>query len=166
MDGSRAPRRIDPAYGPVITSAVRIPDELDGNGATGRGLYIEDAGYPEFVSWMVQMADAPNALLKGAAVLAHLVRMRLGRGNADISAEVSELLGDCSLSAGGLPLLMMGRDVPDGRMSLEGDRLEVDWQQGPRLARLLRARAREGAGGHRTSWAATSSTTRSGCSAG
>ena len=55
------------------------------------------------------MADAPNALLKGAEVLAHLVRMRLGRGNADISAEVSELLGDCSLSAGGLPLLLMGR---------------------------------------------------------
>ena len=65
MDGSRAPRRIDPAYGPVITSAVRIPDELDGDGAKGRGLYIEDAGYPEFVSWMLQMADAPNALLQG-----------------------------------------------------------------------------------------------------
>ena len=142
MDGSRAPRRIDPAYGPVITSAVRIPDELDGEGATGRGLYIEDAGYPEFVSWMLQMADAPNALLKGAAVLAHLVRMRLGRGNADISAEVSDLLGDCSLSAGGLPLLLMGRDVPDGRMSLDGDRLEVDWHK-DRGSHDYFARARE-----------------------
>ena len=62
-------------------------------------------------------------------MIAHLVRMRLGKGNENISAEVAELLGDCSLSAGGLPLLMMGRDVPDGRMSLDGDRLEVDWKK-------------------------------------
>jgi cholesterol oxidase len=129
MDGQRAPRRIDPAFGPVITSAVRIADELDGTGERGRGLYIEDAGYPEFVSWMLQLIDAPNALAKGAAVLAHMVRTRLGHGSEDISAEVSELLGDCSLSSGALPLLLMGRDVPDGRMSLAGDRLEVDWRK-------------------------------------
>ena len=129
MDARRAPRRIDPAYGPVITSAVRIADELDGTGERGRGLYVEDAGYPEFVSWMLQMADTPRALAKGAAVLAHLVRMRLGRGQENISAEASKLLGDCSLSSGALPLLMMGRDVPDGRMSLAGDRLEVDWKK-------------------------------------
>src|SRR5215218_7508800 len=30
LDGRRAPRRIDPAYGPVITSAVRMGDDLDG----------------------------------------------------------------------------------------------------------------------------------------
>ena len=71
------------------------------------------------------------------------MRMRLGHGNENISAEVSELLGDCALSSGALPLLVMGRDVPDGLMSLAGDRLEVDWQQGRRLGGLLRrARAR------------------------
>ena len=115
---------------------------------------------------MLQVADAPNALLKGAEVLAHLVRMRLGRGNADISAEVSELLGDCSLSAGGLPLLMMGRDVPDGRMSLDGDRLEVDWSKDRGSHDYFDARAREARRRSRRSSAATSSTTRSGCSAG
>jgi cholesterol oxidase len=129
MDGRKAPRRIDPAFGPVITSAVRIADELDGTGERGRGLYIEDAGFPEFVSWMLQAADTPNMLRKGAGVLAHLVRMRLGLGNENISAEVSKLLGDCSLSSGALPLLVMGRDVPDGRMSLAGERLEVDWRK-------------------------------------
>lgn len=129
MDGARAPRLIDAARGPVITSAIRVADELDGSGRRGRGFYVEDAGYPEFVSWVLQAVDAPNALAKGLSVLAHLVRTRLAHGNEDVSAEVSELLGDCHLSSGALPLLIMGRDVPDGRMSLAGDRLEVDWRK-------------------------------------
>lgn len=129
MDGSRGPRRIDPAYGPVITSAVRVGDEVDGTGEQGRGLYIEDAGHPEFVSWMMQILDAPSMLAKALPVLTHLVRTRLGHGNEDISAEASKLLGECRLSSGTLPLLVMGRDVPDGRMSLAGDKLEVDWRK-------------------------------------
>jgi cholesterol oxidase len=129
IDGRRAPRRIDPAYGPVITSAVRIGDELDGTGERGRGMYVEDAGYPEFVSWMLQILDAPRMLAQALPVITHLVRTRLGHGHEDISAEVSALLGDCRLSSGALPLLIMGRDVPDGRMSLADDRLEVDWRK-------------------------------------
>jgi cholesterol oxidase len=129
IDGKRAPRRIDPALGPVITSAIRVPDELDGTGSRRRGFYVEDAGYPEFVSWMLQLADAPNALARALPVLTHLVKTRVGQGNENISAEVSRLLGDCHLSSGALPLLIMGRDVPDGLMTLDGDRLEVDWRK-------------------------------------
>jgi cholesterol oxidase len=129
MDGRRAPRRIDPAFGPVITSAARIGDELDGDGSRGRGMYIEDAGYPEFVSWMLQVADTPSLIAKALPVLVHLVRSQIGHGNEDLSAEASQLLGECRLSSGVLPLLIMGRDVPDGRMSLDGDRLEVDWRK-------------------------------------
>ncbi|HEV3002185.1 MAG TPA: GMC family oxidoreductase [Solirubrobacteraceae bacterium] len=129
LDGRRAPRRIDPAYGPVITSAVRIGDELDGDGSQGRGLYVEDAGYPEFVSWMLQLVDAPSAVAKALPVLARLVATRLRHGNEDVSAELSALLGECTLSSGALPLLLMGRDVPDGRMSIANDRLEVDWRK-------------------------------------
>ena len=33
------------------------------------------------------------------------------------------------LSAGGLPLLGMGRDVPDGRMFLRNGRLDIDWKR-------------------------------------
>ena len=146
LDGHRAPRRIDPALGPVITSAVRVADELDGTGERGRGIYIEDAGYPEFVSWMLQLLDTPSALARSASVLGHLIRTRLGHGDDNISAEVSDLLGDCSLSSGALPLLMMGRDVPDGRMSLAGDRLEVDWQKdrgSHEFFEKARAKARE-----------------------
>ncbi len=129
LDGTRAPRRIDPAYGPVITSAIRIADELDGTGAAGRGLYVEDAGYPEFASWMLQVFDAPNAAAQALPVLARLIALRMGMGDANISAEVSNLLGDCTLSSGALPLLLMGRDVPDGRMSIRNDRLQCDWRK-------------------------------------
>jgi cholesterol oxidase len=37
------------------------------------------------------------------------------------------LFGNTRLSAGVLPLLAMGRDVPDGRMRLYRGRLHVDW---------------------------------------
>jgi cholesterol oxidase len=128
MDGRRVPRRIDPAFGPVITSTARVPDALDGSGA-GRGLYVQDAGYPEFVSWMLQVLDTPQALAIALPVLAELASKVLRHGNANLSAEISEVLGECRLSSGALPLLVMGRDVPDGRMSIAGDRLEVDWRK-------------------------------------
>ena len=84
MDGARAPRLIDAARGPVITSAIRVADELDGTGRRGRGFYVEDAGYPEFVSWVLQAVDAPiGARRKALSVLAHLVRTRLLRRQCD-----------------------------------------------------------------------------------
>ena len=48
VDGERVPRVIDPGYGPVITSAVRGGDTLDGG--DGRGFYLEDAGFPQHVT--------------------------------------------------------------------------------------------------------------------
>src|SRR3954452_17768044 len=130
MDGKRAPRVIDPAYGPVITSTVRVGDELDGDGSTGRGFYLEDAGYPEFASWMLQLLDTPRDLLSAVPVLSRLVRhWAEHERETNLSDEVSDLFGDCGLSNGLLPLLGMGRDVPDGKMSLKDGRLEVDWRK-------------------------------------
>lgn len=40
------PAVIDPTFGPVITSAARVGDALDGDGSSGRGFYLEDAGFP------------------------------------------------------------------------------------------------------------------------
>jgi cholesterol oxidase len=124
------PKVIDPGRGPVITSAVRIPDAVDGG--DGRGFYVEDAGAPQFVAWMLEVAEQPESLLKAVPpLLAHLVGSWLG-GDRDtnLSAELSSLFGDCALSAGALPLLGMGRDVPDGNMSLdEAGLLAVDWSK-------------------------------------
>jgi len=127
--GGRVPRVIDPGRGPVITSAIRVPDQLDGG--EGRGFYVQDAGYPEFVNWILQATQGPGALLRWRRVAARLVWGLLRREpETDLSAEIAELLSDTALSAGSLPLLGMGRDIPDGRMMLRDGKLDVDWRKG------------------------------------
>jgi cholesterol oxidase len=127
-DGS--PRRLDAEFGPVITSAIRMPDALDGG--EGRGFYVEDAGYPQFMSWVVQTTQGPGALWRYRKTAARIIMSLLRRKpEGDLSAEVSELLSDSRVSAGSLPLLGMGRDIPDGTFSLTDDeRLQLDWVKG------------------------------------
>ncbi|HZA58721.1 MAG TPA: GMC family oxidoreductase [Solirubrobacterales bacterium] len=129
----------EPARGPVITSAIRYPDELDG--AEGRGFYIQDAGAPEFSNWLVQATDAPGSLHRAVTVLWQVLRQRLlGNPESNLSAEVAGILGDGELSARYLPLLGMGRDIPDGNMSLtKRGYLDIDWRtrkSGPYFERV------------------------------
>jgi cholesterol oxidase len=120
----------DPARGPVITSAIRYPDELDGEGDSGRGFYIEDAGVPGFVPWLVQSSEAPGALRRAAMVAWRILRQRLvGDPESNLSAEAAGVLGDGRLSGSFLPLLGMGRDIPDGQMKLtKRGYLDIDWR--------------------------------------
>jgi cholesterol oxidase len=126
------PLVIDGGFGPVITSAIRFPDALDDtpDGRHRRGFYIEDAGYPEFLNWVLQTLDTPGALWRARAVIGRLA-WKWWRGNPerDLSAEVSALFGRAQLSSGVLPLLGMGRDVADGTMRLRGGLLDVDWRK-------------------------------------
>ena len=46
-----------------------------------------------------------------------------GSPDTDVTGHIADLLESAELSAGGLPLLGMGRDVPDGRMYLRNGRL-------------------------------------------
>jgi cholesterol oxidase len=131
----------DPAHGPVITSAIRYPDELDGSGEAGRGFYIEDAGVPGFVPWLVQSSEAPGALRRAAMVAWRILRQRLiGDPESNLSAEAAGILGDGRLAGSFLPLLGMGRDIPDGQMKLtKRGYLDVDWRtrkSGPYFDRL------------------------------
>lgn len=124
--GKRVPRIIDGATGPVITSTIRLPGREDGG--EGRGFYIQDAGYPQFVNWMLQLADTPSALWEWRRQLVQLVDKWLsGRPETDIGAEVSQAFGSCELSAGLLPLLGMGRDIPNGHLKLRDGKLDCDW---------------------------------------
>jgi len=121
-----APLRIDGQRGPVITSAIRVPDALDGGG--GRGFYVEDAGFPAFLTWLVELAQLRAMGRRAAGFGWRALRNRLfSQGRSNISADLAALLGDGHLSGGTLPLLGMGRDTPDGRLTLRGGRLAVDW---------------------------------------
>ena len=121
MPGERE-RIFDASSGPVITSVIRA-----GGGRRGRDFYVEDGGFPEFVDWMIDTAG-PSQVARAFEFAGEWLGRRLRRHeDPRMSDEVARLIGNGSLSAGSLPLLGMGRDVPDGVMSLDGDRLAVDW---------------------------------------
>ena len=121
-------RLIDASYGPVITSAIRVPDARDGDGASGRGFYIQEAGFPEFTDWLIETARVDATLRRGAAMAGALLRYRLRRRNeSTLSAEVARLVGQGRVGSSSMPLLGMGRDVPDGVLSLRDGELDVDW---------------------------------------
>lgn len=128
--GKPVPRILDPNYGPVITSTIRVPGKEDG--AEGRGFYIQDAGYPDFVSWMAEMFQTVPALWSLRSYLTNLIWSWLrgtGPKNSELSAQISRLFGNTELSAGSLPLLGMGRDIPDGNMRLRDGKLDIDWRK-------------------------------------
>jgi len=57
-----------------------------------------------------------------------LIKHRFGsRYESTISAEVAKMVGEGMLGSSALPLLGMGRDVPDGRIRLRDGELDVDW---------------------------------------
>ncbi|WP_198653735.1 GMC oxidoreductase [Actinocorallia populi] len=130
---------LDPGGAPVITSAIRIPDELDGG--QGRGAYIEDGGYPAFVDWVLQGLDVPGQVTRAAEFLwERFLRFLSGDSDTNLSAELAGLAGG-SHAVGTLPLLGMGRDIPDGVLRLDGEgRLTTDWTVGTSRAYFDRLR--------------------------
>ncbi|MFJ4208751.1 GMC oxidoreductase [Paenarthrobacter sp. NPDC089675] len=127
-NGSRpGVRTLTGSRGPVITTAIRVPDANDDDG-DGRGYYVEDAGYPAFINWLMETAQLKTAALRTARVAGQLLKDRLfDAGRSNISADLAAALGDGRLSASSVPLLGMGRDVPDGVMTLHDGRLAVAW---------------------------------------
>jgi cholesterol oxidase len=120
------PRIIDGSKGPVITSYIRVPDTVDGG--SGRGFYVEDAGYPTWVDWMVESATLPSTVTRVARfALRRLLASITHDPRSDLSAEMGYILGPATLSSGSMPLLGMGRDVPDGVMKLRKGYLDIAW---------------------------------------
>lgn len=126
--GGTVDRHLEGSRGPVITSAIRVGDELDGAGSTGRGFYIEDAGYPSFVDWLVETTQLRGDMQRAVRFGVDWALSRTGP-RSNISRDLAALLGPGSLSDSSLPLLGMGRDVPDGVMRLEGGCLHIDWTE-------------------------------------
>jgi cholesterol oxidase len=139
-EGRREGHAFEPSIGPVITSRLRYADAADGG--EGRGFYIEEGGYPHFASWLVEMTKVHGRTRRAAKFAYRRAKnLLLQRPVSNVSGEVSELLGDCATSSGALPLLGMGRDIPDGTMRLNGRYLEVDWTTKTSRAYFDRVRA-------------------------
>lgn len=105
--------------GPVITSYLEFPDD---------GLFIQDAGYPEFAAWLTDTAASLRRLPTMARVIAgEGIGRLLKRSDSSLSKELSELLGPARTATHGLPVLGMGADVADGTLYLDKGRLENTW---------------------------------------
>lgn len=132
-NGKQIGRSINASYGPVITSTIRVPDAEDGG--DGRGFYLQDAGYPEFVSWLLEVAQLGSIGRRFAGFLENRLLTMFGdHPQTEIGQEMMRLLGPCILSSTSLPLLGMGRDQPDGVFSLKNvarspePYLELNWR--------------------------------------
>jgi len=133
LDRSVRPPRaalMDPSRGPVITGAIRM--DIDEH----RGFYLEDAGYPDFVNWLVEAADAPGWISRGVSFAWRRLRAMLNDApRTEIDSEIAHLIGLAALSSSSTPLLGMGRDRATGTMSLRPGRggrgpfLQVDWSR-------------------------------------
>ncbi|MEU3745767.1 MULTISPECIES: GMC oxidoreductase [Streptomyces] len=134
LPGEAESHLLRPSFGPVITSAMRVEREENAENAenaetrdAARGAYIEDAGYPEFLNWLVEhnvltMSTRVGRFLlrRGWAQLTGTARSRVGR-------QLGDAMGKGLFTATSLPLLGMGRDVPNGRMFLREGHLDLDW---------------------------------------
>ena len=45
----------------MITSTARMPDASD-PGGSGRGFYLQDAGFPQHLAWILHVISAPKQL--------------------------------------------------------------------------------------------------------
>jgi cholesterol oxidase len=127
-EGKSLARVIDPSFGPVITSAIRIADKLDGGKNRGRGFYVEDGGHPSFMGWAAELAGFAGILRRSAQFAKMFLKYRIGiLRNTQLDHDIAELIGDCSMSKSSFPLLSMGRDTPNGNLSFENDLLDCDW---------------------------------------
>ncbi len=135
---------LDPTRGPTVTYALRRADALDTGAPTdGRGFYIEDAGFPSELAWMIEGLHTFGWLARGLRFARRCLRKALGGDrDTDLAQELSDLLGPMSLTSCSLPLLGMGRDVPHGRFTLDPvhRRLQLEWDRrrsGAYLDRLI-----------------------------
>jgi cholesterol oxidase len=129
VNGERRGRVIEPGYGPVITSTVRVKDLLEGG--RGRAFYVQDGGYPDSINWIMEAGDQPAGLVRAIRLVWRLLKLWLRRGgSSDIGADLARFLGPAPVSSTSLPLFAMGRDIPDGIMRLtDDDLLDVDWNK-------------------------------------
>jgi cholesterol oxidase len=122
-----AHRRLDPSRGPVITTSITVPASRS---PSGRGYRIQDGGAPVLADWLWQAVEAPTLPWRMRHVIARRIRGALtGKRETNLSADLAQLFTDRSAAL--MPLLVNGRDVPDGKYTLERDHFDLSWSSDP-----------------------------------
>jgi cholesterol oxidase len=122
-NGKTVPRDLAPYFGAAITRGI----EIDADKPVG--FLLEEWGNPYFVSWLVQVGGFSGFLGRLWKFVKFNLAYQLGLGqDANISGEISELLGDAALSMSSMPTIAMGQEPPTGTFSLVRDKLlDLDW---------------------------------------
>jgi cholesterol oxidase len=112
--------------GPVVTSYLEVD--------AARGYYIQDAGYPEFLDWLIGTLKPATARELGAflwTLLCNWLRRQVSRSRSVVYDEMRALMRFAERSADAIPLLGLGCDQAIGTMRL-GRRgaLDVRWDPG------------------------------------
>jgi cholesterol oxidase len=121
-DGTQR-RHLDPSFGPVITTSITVPANRS---PSGRGYRIQDGGAPVLADWLWEGLEVPKLPWRLRSEIAAAIRGALtGRRDTNLSAMLAEAFTDRSAAL--MPLLVNGRDVPDGTYVLNGGRLDLTW---------------------------------------
>ena len=138
QDGKRVPRNLAPYFGTAITRGI----EIDADQPVG--FLLEEWGNPYFVSWIVELSGVLGFLRRFLTFLKLDLAYQFGFAqNANLSAAISNLLGDAVTSMSSLPTIAMGQEPPAGTFSLtQGKYLALAWNESKpfydRLTALLK----------------------------
>ena len=85
-------------------------------------MYIQDAGFPAFAAWLAEVSQASGLARRSVSTLIRRGAARLaGHRNTALSHDITQILGRGQFSSRALPILGMGRDVPDGTLYLRDE---------------------------------------------
>ena len=119
MDANRV---VDPARGPSITALADFSTPAN-------QIHIEDLGFPDAVTWMLEGAiPGPNRIKNLVFSLRNYLWSTFGfyRGSSRLSFELGKLFTGGATSRF-LPYLGMGTDAADGRLRLTDGWIDIAW---------------------------------------
>lgn len=121
-----SPENIDATNGPVITAAIEYKTHGYPDGYP-HGMYIQEAGYPVGLSWYLsgKVPQFSGTAGLGILVLRNLknyVTKKMGLGpksSRNIGDELAQIIDRGDFTQKAFILLGMGRDKPDGEITLD-----------------------------------------------
>ena len=114
-------REIDPGSGPSITAGADFSTSKN-------RIYIEDLGFPDPFLWYLESSlPVPNRLRNLGLFIKKYFMRTVGLTNASAFTDGADKLFQGGVTPRFLPYLGMGTDAADGRMNLDGENIDIHW---------------------------------------